>query len=89
MAGRDYPRDRPTPVDLKERLANLTRESLTTNEELQNFDQACRERLETAIPDLLAGTPSDPALGQVERAISETLAHHAQVRLMPAVGRLG
>jgi len=32
---------------------------------------------------------SEPALGQVERAISETLEHHAHVRLMPAVGRLG
>jgi DNA repair protein RecO (recombination protein O) len=30
----------------------------------------------------------EPALGQVERAISETLEHHAHVRLMPAVGRL-
>ena len=28
-----------------------------------------------------------PALGQVERAISVTLEHHAHVRLMPAVGR--
>ena len=39
----------------------------------------------------LADAPDAPerALGQVERAISETLAHHAQVRLMPAVGRLG
>jgi DNA repair protein RecO (recombination protein O) len=30
----------------------------------------------------------EPALGQVERAISETLEHHAHVRLMPAAGRL-
>jgi DNA repair protein RecO (recombination protein O) len=39
----------------------------------------------------LADAPDAPdrALGQVERAISETLAHHAHVRLMPAVGRLG
>jgi DNA repair protein RecO (recombination protein O) len=29
------------------------------------------------------------ALAQVERAISETLEHHAHLRLMPAVGRLG
>jgi len=29
----------------------------------------------------------DPALGQVERAISATLEHHAHLRLMPAVGR--
>ena len=35
----------------------------------------------------LAETPDAPesALGQVERAISETLEHHAHVRLMPAV----
>jgi DNA repair protein RecO (recombination protein O) len=31
----------------------------------------------------------DPALGQVERAISATLEHHAHLRLMPAVGRSG
>ena len=30
----------------------------------------------------------EPALGQVERAISETLEHHAHLRLMPAVGAL-
>jgi DNA repair protein RecO (recombination protein O) len=29
----------------------------------------------------------DPALGQVEHAISATLAHHAHLRLMPAIGR--
>jgi DNA repair protein RecO (recombination protein O) len=29
----------------------------------------------------------DPALGQVERAISATLEHHAHLRLMPAVAR--
>ncbi len=36
----------------------------------------------------LAETPRapEPALGQVDRAISETLEHHAHVRLMPAVG---
>ena len=34
------------------------------------------------------GAP-DPALGQVERAISATLEHHAHVRLIPAVGRVG
>jgi DNA repair protein RecO (recombination protein O) len=32
---------------------------------------------------------SEQALGQVERAISTTLEHHAHVRLMPAVGPLG
>jgi DNA repair protein RecO (recombination protein O) len=37
----------------------------------------------------LADAPEAPeqALGQVERAISETLEHHAHLRLMPAVGR--
>jgi DNA repair protein RecO (recombination protein O) len=30
----------------------------------------------------------DRALGQVERAISETLEHHAHLRLMPAVGAI-
>jgi DNA repair protein RecO (recombination protein O) len=39
----------------------------------------------------LADTPDalEQALGQVERAISETLEHHAHLRLMPAVGRNG
>ncbi|HXA54494.1 MAG TPA: DNA repair protein RecO [Solirubrobacteraceae bacterium] len=39
----------------------------------------------------LAKTPTAPerALGQVERAISETLEHHAHLRLMPAGGRAG
>jgi DNA repair protein RecO (recombination protein O) len=32
---------------------------------------------------------SQPALGQVERAISATLEHHAHLRLMPACGPLG
>jgi DNA repair protein RecO (recombination protein O) len=31
---------------------------------------------------------SEPALGQVERAISETLEHHAHLRLMPVVGSM-
>jgi DNA repair protein RecO (recombination protein O) len=37
----------------------------------------------------LAQTPdaSEPALGQVERALSETLEHHAHLRLMPAAAR--
>jgi DNA repair protein RecO (recombination protein O) len=37
----------------------------------------------------LADAPDAPeqALGQVERAITETLEHHAHLRLMPAVGR--
>ena len=39
----------------------------------------------------LADAPDAPeqALGQVERAISETLEHHAHVRLMPAMGSVG
>jgi DNA repair protein RecO (recombination protein O) len=36
-----------------------------------------------------APSASDAALGQVDRAISATLEHHAHVRLMPAVGPLG
>jgi DNA repair protein RecO (recombination protein O) len=44
-----------------------------------------------ALGRALAETPEAPerALGQVERAISETLAHHAHLRLMPAGGRAG
>jgi DNA repair protein RecO (recombination protein O) len=34
-----------------------------------------------------APVAGDPALGQVERAISVTLEHHAHLRLMPAAGR--
>ncbi|HVR05356.1 MAG TPA: DNA repair protein RecO [Solirubrobacteraceae bacterium] len=39
----------------------------------------------------LAETPaaSEPTLGQVERAIAETLEHHAHLRLMPASARRG
>jgi DNA repair protein RecO (recombination protein O) len=39
----------------------------------------------------LAETPaaSEQSLGQVERAISETLEHHAHLRLMPAMARGG
>ncbi len=32
---------------------------------------------------------AEEALGQVERAISATLEHHAHLRLMPAMGRSG
>jgi len=42
-----------------------------------------------ALPLHEAPDASDPALGQVERAISATLEHHAHVRLAPAVGPLG
>ena len=34
-----------------------------------------------------APAAEEPALGQVERAISATLEHHAHLRLMPAAGR--
>jgi DNA repair protein RecO (recombination protein O) len=46
------------------------------------------EFMTAALARPLAEAPraSDPALSQVERAISETLEHHAHVRLMPAVG---
>ena len=42
-----------------------------------------------ALGRALAEAPErlEPALGQVERAISATLEHHAHLRLMPAVGR--
>ena len=40
-------------------------------------------------PSALAEAPaaSEQTLGQVERAISETLEHHAHLRLMPVAGR--
>jgi DNA repair protein RecO (recombination protein O) len=40
-----------------------------------------------ARPLMEAPEAPDPALGQVERAISATLEHHAHLRLMPAGGR--
>jgi DNA repair protein RecO (recombination protein O) len=44
-----------------------------------------------ALARALADAPdaSDPALGQVERAIAATLEHHAHLRLMPAMGGAG
>jgi DNA repair protein RecO (recombination protein O) len=36
-----------------------------------------------------APNASEPALGQVERAIAATLEHHANLRLMPAAARVG
>jgi len=41
------------------------------------------------LPLTEAPDASDQSLGQVERAIAETLEHHAHVRLMPAVGLAG
>ena len=53
-------------------------------------EQAYRFMTEAfARPLTEAPDASDPALRQVERAISATLEHHAHLRLMPAVGRLG
>jgi DNA repair protein RecO (recombination protein O) len=45
--------------------------------------------MQDALGRALTEVPRAPgaALGQVERAISATLEHHAHVRLMPAVGR--
>jgi DNA repair protein RecO (recombination protein O) len=42
-----------------------------------------------SLPLIEAPDASDPALAQVERALSATLEHHAHLRLMPAIGRLG
>jgi DNA repair protein RecO (recombination protein O) len=44
-----------------------------------------------ALAQVLAEAPSasEQTLGQVERAISETLEHHAHLRLRPLVGRAG
>jgi DNA repair protein RecO (recombination protein O) len=44
-----------------------------------------------ALGRALAQSPpaSDPVLGQVERAITATIEHHAHLRLMPAAGRSG
>ena len=43
-----------------------------------------------ALAHPLAEVPDgpDPALGEVEKAISATLEHHAHLRLMPALGRV-
>jgi DNA repair protein RecO (recombination protein O) len=58
--------------------------SFLLGEEAYRFMTEAFARPLTDTPDA-----SDPALGQVERAISATLEHHAHVRLMPAVGRRG
>jgi DNA repair protein RecO (recombination protein O) len=52
--------------------------------EAHQFMAAALARPLTESPDA-----SELALGQVERAISATLEHHAHLRLMPAVGPLG
>ncbi len=53
------------------------------------LDAAAYGFMTEALAGSLSETPDapDPALGQVERAISETLEHHAHLRLMPAMTR--
>jgi DNA repair protein RecO (recombination protein O) len=55
------------------------------------IDENAHSFMTEALGHSLAETPSasEQALGQVERAISETLEHHAHLRLMPAVARRG
>jgi DNA repair protein RecO (recombination protein O) len=53
-------------------------------EEAYRFMSEAFGRSLTEAPDA-----SDPALRQVERAVSATLEHHAHLRLMPALARLG
>jgi DNA repair protein RecO (recombination protein O) len=56
--------------------------SFPLGEAAYNFMTEALGRSLSEIPDA-----PDPALGQVERAISETLEHHAHLRLMPAAAR--
>jgi DNA repair protein RecO (recombination protein O) len=51
--------------------------------------ESAHDFMTEALGRSLAETPHAPeqALGQAERALSETLEHHAHVRLMPAVAR--
>jgi DNA repair protein RecO (recombination protein O) len=56
--------------------------SFPLGEEAYSFMTEALGRPLTEVPDA-----PDPALGQVERAISETLEHHAHLRLMPAAAR--
>jgi DNA repair protein RecO (recombination protein O) len=53
--------------------------------------EAAHSFMTEALGRPLAETPhaAEQVLGQVERALSETLEHHAHVRLMPAVARGG
>ena len=55
------------------------------------LDEAAYEFMTAALGRSLTEIPEAPApaLGQVERAIAETLEHHAHLRLMPAAGRTG
>jgi DNA repair protein RecO (recombination protein O) len=56
--------------------------SFPLHEAAYGFMTEALARSLTQTPDAI-----DPALGQVERAISETLEHHAHLRLMPAMTR--
>jgi DNA repair protein RecO (recombination protein O) len=56
--------------------------SFPLHPEAYDFMTEALGRAMTEVPDA-----SDPALGQVERAIAATLEHHAHVRLMPAAAR--
>jgi DNA repair protein RecO (recombination protein O) len=58
--------------------------SFALGQEAQGFMAAALSQPLNAVP-----RASEPALGQVDRAISGTLEHHAHLRLMPAVGPLG
>jgi DNA repair protein RecO (recombination protein O) len=53
------------------------------------ISQATHDFMTEALARSLAETPSgaEQMLGQVERALAETLEHHAHVRLMPAAAR--
>jgi DNA repair protein RecO (recombination protein O) len=56
--------------------------SFPLGQEAYGFMTEALGRSLTDVPEVPA-----PALGQVERAISETLEHHAHLRLMPAAAR--
>jgi DNA repair protein RecO (recombination protein O) len=55
------------------------------------LDEQAYRFMTDALAHSLGDAPGagDPALGQVERAISATLEHHANLRLMPASARSG
>jgi DNA repair protein RecO (recombination protein O) len=55
------------------------------------LEEAAYDFMTEALGRSLTETPDAPApaLGQVERAIAETLEHHAHLRLMPAAARIG
>jgi len=57
--------------------------SFPLGEDAYRFMTEALGRALTEVPEA-----SDPALGQVERAIAATLEHHAHVRLMPAAARV-